>query len=514
MRLYRPLLVLLTILLVSALHATTKESTKVRTDDIQEKNEKCITCHMKQNRSLTKHWEDSAHEGEDVGCYTCHAAEESEPLSFMHEKLRIKTVLSPNDCKACHEQEVKEMTNSKHAHAGELMASVDSMLAELVASFPETKAAAVNGCLQCHGSIVKAERDSKGALVLTDKGAPVMDWKSWPNSGIGRINPDGIAGNCNACHSRHDFSASRARQPENCGKCHTGPDHPQKEIYETSKHGIAYYSSKKGKGSGGMNIDKKGHWILGKDYSAAPTCATCHMGAYKKSSGAVTRGTHDVGDRLSWTLRPALSVKLNRVTFEDGSSTDVHGEKAPDVNSTYIHETYVREGDTLKSVKAEKKIIKVTSWEDRRDKMKGVCISCHSQSWVTNFYKQYDSQVVTYNEEFARPGLTIVQALKEDKLWDTPLSEPHDLGYIWFEIWHHEGRTARMGAAMQSPDHAYWKGMYKVSRDFYGKFLPKVMELAKEAGKEAKYERLITESIGKPAESWYKRSSDTIHEKK
>lgn len=509
MKLRRSLIVLLVAALVGSLHATTKSSAKVRNEDIQEKNEKCITCHMKQNRALTKQWEDSAHEGADVGCYTCHAAEESDPLSFMHEKLRIKTVLSPNDCKSCHEREVKEMTNSRHAAAGQIMASLDNMLAEIVASFPETNTAAVNGCWQCHGSVVTAERDKKGKLVRTEKGAPMMDWKSWPNSGIGRINPDGTAGNCNACHSRHDFSVSRARQPENCGKCHTGPDHPQKEIFETSKHGIAYYSAPKGKGSGGMNIHKKGHWILGKDYSAAPTCATCHMGAYKKSSGAVARGTHNVGDRISWTLRPEVSVKLNRVVFDDGTTSDIPGEKAPEVGSMQSYETYMREGDELRSKNAEKKVAEVISWEDRRNSMKGVCLSCHGQSWVNNFYEQYDSLVVAYNKKFAKPGLLLVEELKRDKIWKDSGSGQHEIGYVWFEIWHHEGRRARMGAAMQSPGYAHWHGMYEVSRNFYSKFLPKVMLLAEEAGQGEKYKKLISELIGKPEHAWYQTGGDS-----
>ena len=45
---------------------------------------------------------------------------------------------------------------------------------------------------------------------------------------------------CTACHGRHEFSAAQARTPDTCGKCHMGPDHPQIEIYNESKHGIAY----------------------------------------------------------------------------------------------------------------------------------------------------------------------------------------------------------------------------------------------------------------------------------
>lgn len=48
-----------------------------------------------------------------------------------------------------------------------------------------------------------------------------------------------------------------------------GPDHPQIEIYNESKHGIAFYANRDK-----MALDKAS-WVLGKDYSAAPTCVTC-----------------------------------------------------------------------------------------------------------------------------------------------------------------------------------------------------------------------------------------------
>ena len=89
-----------------------------------------------------------------------------------------------------------------------------------------------------------------------------------------------------------------ARQPEVCGKCHLGPDHPQAEIYDESKHGIAYRTRKSE-----MNLNSP-TWIVGLNYTAAPTCATCHMSATAKQPL-----THDVGARISWTLRPVISKK-------------------------------------------------------------------------------------------------------------------------------------------------------------------------------------------------------------
>ena len=101
---------------------------------------------------------------------------------------------------------------------------------------------------------------------------------------------------------RHDFSSRRARQPENCGKCHLGPDHPQKEIYDESKHGVAFRDL-----IGEMNLDAK-PWVVGKDYSAAPTCATCHMSANMRNGMKIT---HDPGERISWTNRPPVSLVMD-----------------------------------------------------------------------------------------------------------------------------------------------------------------------------------------------------------
>jgi hypothetical protein len=119
---------------------------------------------------------------------------------------------------------------------------------------------------------------------------------TWPNTGIGRINPDGTEGSCTACHGRHEFSAAQARTPDTCGKCHMGPDHPQIEIYNESKHGIAYHA----------NVDKMNlkneKWVVGEDYSAAPTCATCHMSGL---NGRKT--THNPSDRLSEYLADPIT---------------------------------------------------------------------------------------------------------------------------------------------------------------------------------------------------------------
>jgi hypothetical protein len=62
-----------------------------------------------------------------------------------------------------------------------------------------------------------------------------------------------------------------------------------------------------------------------------------------------------------------------------------------------------------------------------------------------------------------------------------PLLKPakfsNKIDWIWFELWHHEGRRARMGASMMGPDYTHWHGTYEVAKHFYIKFIPELEHL-------------------------------------
>jgi hydroxylamine dehydrogenase len=36
----------------------------------------------------------------------------------------------------------------------------------------------------------------------------------------------------------------------------------------------------------------------------------------------------------------------------------------------------------------------------------------------------------------------------------------------YYELWHHEGRRARMGAAMMAPDYSWWHGFYECKKRY------------------------------------------------
>ena len=394
----------------------------------------CMTCHKEASMGLYMQWKNSAHAKNGINCIDCHAADKDDPDAFTHEGALISTLVTPKDCGQCHSDEAGEVENSYHATAGLILESQDAYLAHVAGGHP----AAIAGCESCHGTKVKIDPNSKNKLAAG----------SWPNSGVGRLNPDGSKGACSACHNRHSFSKSQVRQPETCGKCHLGPDHPQKEIYEESKHGIAYYTN-----IDKMNLDSD-TWIVGQDYYEAPTCATCHMSATKDS-----KMTHDVGDRISWTLRPIVSKKLE-------------------------------------------------NWQEKRSNMQKVCSNCHSKPFYDGHYYQYDGIVRLYNDKFAIPANEIMGIVRKNDTMPNKASFSNDVEWIFWEIWHHEGRRARHGAAMMGPDYTWWHGIYEVAKHFYFEFIPAVRELEDDEAN-AYLDKLLTEN---PMHTWLNTPTKDLKE--
>ena len=422
----------------------------------------CVACHTSVSPALVSEWKKSAHHGQNVDCYDCHKAEKGDKDAFMHKKALIHTIATPKNCRSCHEKEVAEQQRSHHAKAGQILASLDNLLGEVVGG-----PAAVNaGCRQCHGSNVE----------LDAKGMPTPE--TWPNTGIGRLNPDGTRGSCAACHSRHRFSAAQARHPDTCGKCHVGPDHPQKEVYEESKHGIMFKAFEHE-----MNLESK-KWVVGQDYSAAPTCATCHISATRNQAV-----THDVGERISWTLRPPISSKLNMIRLENGDEFDQPDDKPlPKI------------GDEAKG----SKVSAILTWEQRRDRMKDVCLACHTDRQVNGHYKQFDDVVELYNEKFAKPIAAVMGELKTaGYITGAPFDEA--IEWTWWEIWHHEGRRARHGASMNGPDYTWWHGMYVVAQNTYFKWIPQLREVVKKKDGNEKFADEMLAKYFKPIDGhdWY-----------
>ena len=76
----------------------------------------------------------------------------------------------------------------------------------------------------------------------------------------------------------------------------------------------------------------------------------------------------------------------------------------------------------------------------------------------------YGLAVENYNEVYYKPMKKQIDELYEKKLLSKDKNLDEKLEYEMYELWHHEGRRARFGAAMMAPDYAWWHGFYELKK--------------------------------------------------
>ena len=176
----------------------------------------CMNCHQEVTPGLFQSWVESKHAKNGVHCMTCHIDHQA--------ATEQKSMVFPDKCGECHKKQLEDFQESRHSIGFERMRIQGEYL-----GIPQEIRAAF--CERCHS----------------------------------------IEKKCNSCHTSHRFSLKEARDPAACGTCHLGPDHPHKEMYETSLHGTIYK--------------------LTQNPNRAPRCVTCHMpeGSHNSSFG-IARG--------------------------------------------------------------------------------------------------------------------------------------------------------------------------------------------------------------------------------
>jgi hypothetical protein len=215
---------------------------------------------------------------------------------------------------------------------------------------------------------------------------------------VGKPNTDGSIGTCTACHTRHTSSVEIARLPTTCGQCHMGPDHSQLEIYNESKHGVMFAAQRNQ-----LKLGVAPKSLTSRDMFV-PTCATCHMSGLNGQ-----KVTHDPSERLSYLLAAEISTK--RPNYALGQ-----------VN------------------------------------MKETCVQCHTRPVVERLYDEAEKAVASTNEK-VKAAKEIYESLRADKvITGPPFSHPVD--FLYFDLWHYYGRTAKHGAFMGGQDFAQWHGNY------------------------------------------------------
>jgi len=164
-----------------------------------------------------------------------------------------KTEVTATVCGTCHAEELAAHQRSKHGialHAGRACTRNRA--------HPETPA---GRCLHCH------EKGSTDLQVRMECARFLAQTPAMQRQGC--LTCHRVERQCDTCHGAHTTDLAVARNPEQCGHCHMGPDHHQYEMWASSPHGIRYRA-------GGV--------------AAGPSCATCHMASGHDVSAGITMG--------------------------------------------------------------------------------------------------------------------------------------------------------------------------------------------------------------------------------
>jgi hydroxylamine dehydrogenase len=382
----------------------------------------CVECHSKQSPNIVADWKQSRHSGAGVSCDTCHG--DAHTTATDAAKAKIPT---PDTCAQCHEQQVAQFKKGKHSIAWAAMEAMPTIHFQ-----PMAETEGMKGCGSCHKLGIKSPEQ---IAALAQQG-----------------NRFGVA-SCDACHTRHTFSVEEARQPQACQTCHMGFDHPQWEMYSSSKHGVRY--------------DLKQLKIQGES-TAAPTCQTCHM----------QNGNHEV--RTAWGF---LAVRLplpNDKQWAADQATILQGLGVldPDGKPTKLVDV-VKAADVARLDQA--------SWQAERDKMLNTCTQCHARNFAA-LQLQYGDDMIKNADHLMAEAIHTVAGLYKDGLLPKPANYPyafpnlltfHDAPTsieqkLFVMFLEHRMRTFQ-GTFHASPDYAMWYGWSEMQRD-----LTEIKEMASE----------------------------------
>jgi len=372
----------------------------------------CIECHAKLNERLVGDWRLSTHSENDVSCVTCHGDQH-----VSADDVEKAVMATPKTCSECHEEQVIQFTAGKHAKAWLVMKSMPTAHWQPMALMEGMK-----GCGGCHKLGLKTEEEMKA---LAKEG-----------SGFGNAS-------CDACHTRHLFSVEEARQPQSCRTCHMGMDHPQWEMYSSSKHGVRFLL--------------KQAKVLPQT-AAAPTCQTCHM----------QKGNHEVGTAWGF-LAVRLPMPEDKQWADDRATIlQALGVLDPEGKPTALLEV-VQKADLAR--------LSQEAWTAEREKMIHTCRQCHSMNFAKAELAKGD-EMIRHADRLMAEAILVVAGLYKDGVLEKPetyaypfpnLLTFHDAATVieqdlFLMFLKHRMRVFQ-GTFHANPDYALWYGWSEMVRD-------------------------------------------------
>ncbi len=365
----------------------------------------CVDCHKTGTPAIVSDHELSKHGKAGFDCSICHGSDHSSAGDVA--KAKIPT---PDTCAACHSERVRQYKSGKHGFAWAAMKAMPTMHWQPTVLIDEMK-----GCGGCHKIGIKTEAEIKE---------------------LRKTNPGFGVGSCDSCHTRHTFSAEEARQPQACQTCHMGFDHPQWEMYSSSKHGV--------------RNSLKQMKVL-PSTAAAPTCQNCHM----------QKGNHEV--RTAWGF---LAVRLpmpDDVVWKQDRTTILQalGVLDPAGNAT-------KRLDAIKGIQLAR--MTQEDWQKERDKMMATCTQCHSANFAKYELGKGDRIIKDADHAMAE-AIRIVADLYKDGIIPKPKTydyafpdlltfndAPTPIEQRLFKMFLEQRNRTFQGTFHNSPDYAWWYG--------------------------------------------------------
>ena len=242
----------------------------------------CESCHRNNAPGLYRQWANSKHGAAGVSCIDCHGAEATDADAFEHDGATIATLVTPHRLR-------RVPRAGEHGDAGTATtrrpARSWTPRTPTWRTSPPANPAAI-------GRLRELSR-RQGARSIPIRRTSSRR-KSWPNSAsAGSILtvPRRLQ---RLPHAALVLDVAQARQPEACCKCHLGPGPSAEGDLRGVQARERLLHQRR------QDEPRRDDWVVGIDYYAAPTCATCHMSATREQPV-----THDVGKRIAWTLAPA-----------------------------------------------------------------------------------------------------------------------------------------------------------------------------------------------------------------
>jgi hydroxylamine dehydrogenase len=372
----------------------------------------CVDCHKKVTPNIVSDWELSRHSKTGVDCTVCHGEQHKNEQDVSKAKMP-----TPDNCAPCHNTRVEQFKKGKHAYAWAAQWAMPTAHWQPMALTEGKK-----GCGGCHKIGLKSETDIKG---LREKGDIF-----------------GIA-SCDACHTRHTFSVKEARQPQACQTCHMGFDHPQWEMFSSSKHGVRFLLKQNG--------------IL-PETTPAPTCQTCHM---------------QDGNHTNMTAWGFLAVRLPMPEDKQWAA-----DRTTILQALGVLDPKGNPTERLAIVKsAEVARMTQDAWQKERDKMVNICSQCHSGNFAKGELEKGDNMIRQADHLMAE-AIRVVSDLYKDKILVMPKKYIHaypDLLTFYdaptvieqklFVMFLEHRMRAFQGAFHSNPDYSLWYGWGEMNQD-------------------------------------------------